>query len=285
MRVIIDLQMMQSIAFKYKLKGKKIGFVPTMGALHEGHLSLIRAARRENDLVVVSIFVNPAQFGPKEDLRRYPRPIKKDLELCKKEGADFIFYPNPGQIYPQGYKTYVAVEQLGQVLCGKSRPAHFRGVTTIVSKLFNIVLPDKAYFGQKDAQQTVVIKRMSQDLNFMTKIKVLPIVREIDGLALSSRNSYLTSEGRKAALVLSQALKLAKELVSKGIKDSEKIISAMRKLIIKERLAKIDYIEIVDSTDLKCLKKVSGECFIVLAVWIGKTRLIDNILIKSKIKG
>lgn len=280
MKIITNPKIMQLESFKNKAKHKSIGFVPTMGALHQGHLSLIHAARKENEVVVVSIFVNPAQFGPKEDLKRYPRPVKRDLELCKNAGVDFIFNPNPNQMYPQGYKTYVSVEQLSQVLCGKSRPGHFRGVATVITKLFNIVQPDRAYFGQKDAQQSVIIKRLVEDLNFTAKVKVLPIVREAQGLALSSRNSYLSPKEREAGLVLSRALKLAKELIFKGAKDTKKIVSAMRKLIAKEELAKIEYIEIIDSKNLKCLKRISGRCFIVLAVWIGKTRLIDNILIK-----
>jgi len=280
MKIITNPKIMQLESFKNKAKHKSIGFVPTMGALHQGHLSLIHAARKENEVVVVSIFVNPAQFGPKEDLKRYPRPVKRDLELCKNAGVDFIFNPNPNQMYPQGYKTYVSVEQLSQVLCGKSRPGHFRGVATVITKLFNIVQPDRAYFGQKDAQQSVIIKRLVEDLNFTAKVKVLPIVREAQGLALSSRNSYLSPKEREVGLVLSRALKLAKELIFKGTKDTKKIVSAMRKLIAKEELAKIEYIEIIDSKNLKYLKRISGRCFIVLAVWIGKTRLIDNILIK-----
>jgi len=278
-QVITEPKKMQSIAFKHKLKSRSIGFVPTMGALHEGHLSLIRAARRQNDLVIVSIFVNPAQFGPKEDLRRYPRPIKNDLKLCREEGVDFIFNPNSDQIYPLGFKTYVLVDGLSQALCGKTRPIHFRGVATIVTKLFNIVQADNAYFGQKDAQQVVIIKRLVQDLNFLVKINVVPTVRENDGLALSSRNSYLNPKQREASLVLSRSLKLAKKMISKGIADPGKIVLEMRKLIKKEKLAKIDYIEIVDHSDLKCIKKISNGCIILLAVWIGKIRLIDNMVV------
>lgn len=282
MRIITSPVAMFKFASRAKIKGKKVGFVPTMGALHEGHLSLIRAARKENKLVVVSIFVNPAQFGPKEDLKAYPRPVKKDLSLCRKEKVDLVFSPQPQDIYPKGFSTYCLVEGLSEVLCGKERPGHFRGVATVVLKLFNIVQPDIAYFGQKDAQQAIIIKRMARDLNIPVKIKVMPIVREIDGLAMSSRNVYLNMAQRLDALALSRALNLAQVLIRGGAKDTARIISRMRELINKKKSAKIDYIAIVDLKDLRPLQKIIDGCLIALAVRIGKTRLIDNIIVKIK---
>lgn len=284
MKIIRDSTQMYFIVKRTKLKGKNVGFVPTMGALHEGHISLIKEARRENDIVVVSIFVNPIQFGPKEDFRRYPRPINKDILLCRKEGVDFIFYPAASQLYPKDFSTYVVVDKLSGALCGKYRLGHFKGVATIVSKLFNIVSPDAAYFGQKDAQQAAVIKRMVCDLNIPVKIKVLPTVREKSGLALSSRNIYLNEREKNDALVLFQSLNLAKSLIGKGIRDADKIINIVRQLIQKKDTAKIDYIDIVDIDILERVKKITGNCLIVLAVWIGRTRLIDNIIINSKHK-
>ncbi len=270
-----------NILAKVKKQGKFIGFVPTMGALHEGHLSLIRQARKDTDIVVVSIFVNPTQFGPKEDLNKYPRPLSKDLALCRKEKVNFVFCPKPQDMYSRDFSTFVNVGGLSEVLCGKSRPGHFRGVATVVTKLFNIVQPDIVYFGEKDAQQAIIIQRMVRDLNIPVKVRVMPTIREKDGLALSSRNAYLTKDERKDALVLSQALNLAKLLIKNGSRDSGRIISRMWHLIKKKKSAKIDYIEIVDPQNLKPLKKISGNCLIALAVWIGKTRLIDNILIKT----
>jgi len=265
---------------KIKLSGKTIGFVPTMGALHEGHLSLIRAARKDNGIVVVSIFVNPAQFGAREDLKKYPKPINKDLALCKKEKVDYVFLPDAKEMYRDNFSTYVNVEGLSEVLCGKTRSGHFRGVATVVTKLFNIVGPDIAYFGQKDAQQAVIIKRMVEDLNMAVKIKVMPIIREKSGLALSSRNIYLSKNEKKDALVLFKALNLAKVLISGGAKDAARIISRLKQLILKSKSAEIDYVEIVDPLSLKPLNKISKECLIALAVRIGKTRLIDNIILR-----
>jgi len=293
MIVIRSLRKIIPLLRKYKVRNKSIGFVPTMGALHKGHLSLIREARKENDIVVVSIFVNPVQFGPKwlwlseakprpsglEDFRRYPRPIKKDLSFCLKEGVDFVFLPKVKEMYPEGFKTYVMVEELSDVLCGKSRPGHFRGVATVVTKLLNIVGPDNAYFGQKDAQQAIIIKRMVKDLNIPARIKVMPTVRGKDGLALSSRNTYLSEKERKDALVLSRSLKLARDLIKRREKRAKKVILSMRQLIQRKKKAKIDYIDIVDISTLKPVKKISKNCLIALAVQIGKTRLIDNIII------
>ena len=265
---------------KYKISGKPIGFVPTMGALHEGHLSLIRQARKDNKIVVVSIFVNPSQFGPKEDLKKYPRPLNKDLALCYKEKVDYIFLPSVKIMYPENFSTFVNVGGLSEVLCGASRPGHFRGVSTIVLKLFNIIQPDAAYFGQKDAQQAIIIKRMAKDLNLPVKIKVMPTIRDKDGLALSSRNIYLNKEERSDALVLARSLNLAKLLIKSEASDAARIISGMKRLIYKKKNAKIDYVTVVDLINLKPLKKVSGSCLIALAARIGKTRLIDNVVIK-----
>jgi len=265
---------------KSRLSSKSIGFVPTMGALHEGHLSLIRAARKDNEVVVVSIFVNPTQFGAREDLKKYPRPINNDLALCKKEKVDYVFLPGAKEMYGDNFSTYVNVEGLSEILCGKARPGHFQGVATVVTKLFNIVGPDIAYFGQKDAQQAVIIKRMAKDLNMPVKIKVMPIIREKSGLALSSRNIYLSKDEKKDALVLFKALNLAKVLISGGAKDAARIISRLKQLILKSKSAKVDYVAIVDPSSLKPLNKVSKECLIALAVRIGKTRLIDNIILR-----
>lgn len=280
MKIIGSPMQMQAVSRDIRRKGESIGFIPTMGALHDGHLSLIRKARSENNTVVVSIFVNPTQFSPKEDLKRYPRVIKKDSLLCEKEGVDFIFYPLVKQMYPEGYCSYVTVEGLSGLLCGKSRPGHFRGVATIVAKLFNIVCPDNAYFGQKDAQQAVIIKRMVDDLNIPVKIKVLPIVRQKNGLALSSRNIYLNDNEKEDALVLFQSLNLARSLIKSGVVDAGKIINIMKQFILKKKTAKIDYVSIVNLNDLQPVKQAAGNCLIALAVYIGKTRLIDNVIIK-----
>ena len=279
MKIIHSINQMASVSKRLRADGQAIGFVPTMGALHEGHLILVRKARKENDVVVVSIFVNPIQFGPKEDYRRYPRNLRQDTRLCSKEGADIIFYPQAKDIYPQGYKTYVDVEDLSKVLCGKFRPGHFSGVATVVTKLFNIVNPDIAYFGQKDAQQAIIIQRMAKDLNMPIKIKVMPTVREKDGLALSSRNAYLSKSERKDAAVLYQALNLARDLIKQGNKNSFSIIRKMKQLINKKKSVKIQYISILDLKDLKTLVRIKGKVLVVLAVWLGKTRLIDNLIV------
>lgn len=279
--LVIRMPLRISNILKAKIKqGRDIGFVPTMGALHEGHLSLVRAARRENDIVVVSIFVNPIQFGPKEDLSKYPRLLSKDLALCRREKVDFVFCPKPADIYSQDFSTYIEVKGLSETLCGKSRSGHFRGVATIVAKLLNIIQPDILYLGAKDAQQAVVIKKMIADLNITVKVKVMPTVREMDGLALSSRNLYLNRGEREDALILSQALNLAKILIKNGARDTKRIINRMRRIIKNKQSAKIDYIEIVNQDNLKPLDKILGKCLIALAVYIGKTRLIDNVSIK-----
>lgn len=282
MKRVIKIAEMKRVARALKSQGRTIGFVPTMGFLHQGHLSLVRESRKSADSTVVSIFVNPLQFGPKEDLKEYPRDIRRDSLLLEKEGVDYLFYPNSRDMYPEGYKTYVTVYDLEDKLCGRSRPGHFKGVSTVVLKLFNIVNPDLAFFGQKDAQQAIILKRMVKDLNLGVKIEVLPIIRDEDGLALSSRNIYLNSEERKAARVLLRSLKDAEILVKKGEKKSASLIERMREMIEAEPLAKIDYIEIVDLDELAPIKEIKKEALIALAVFIGKTRLIDNAIIKTK---
>ena len=279
MRIIRSTKDMHKLSCNLRQRGRVIGFVPTMGALHAGHLSLIRQARRENNFVIVSIFVNPTQFAPHEDFNKYPRKLKIDSLLCKKEGVDVIFYPEVGEIYSKEHKTYVLVEGLSDVLCGKYRPGHFRGVATVVAKLFNIIQPDIAYFGQKDAQQAIIIQQMVRDLNIPIRIKVLPIIRESNGLALSSRNTYLTARQREAAVALSEAAREARIMVKQRVADSAKIIRAMRKIIQERKPARIQYIEIVDLNELKPVRLIKDKALVALAVWIGKTRLIDNIIL------
>lgn len=262
----------------WKKEGLTIGFVPTMGYLHEGHKSLIDTARKNNDKVVVSIFVNPMQFAPTEDLESYPRDLQKDSQLCKDAGVDLIFHPDPEEMYTDGFCSYVDMNGLTTELCGKSRPIHFRGVQTVVLKLFNIVKPDRAYFGQKDAQQLAVIKRMVKDLNVDTEIVGCPIIREPDGLAKSSRNTYLNPDERKAALILSRSLKLGKELIESGETDSKKVIKAITDSINTEPLAKIDYVDIVDFSTITPTDKIGKSVLVAVAVYIGKTRLIDNFI-------
>jgi len=280
MKIIKTVMEMRAALKSFRDEGSIIGFVPTMGYLHQGHLSLIRRARQSSDMVVISIFVNPTQFGPQEDLDRYPRNLKRDAELAEEEGVDYIFHPDVSELYPEGYKTYVFVEELSDKLCGASRPGHFRGVTTIVLKLFNIIQPQLAYFGQKDALQAIIVRRMVEDLNLDIKIEVEPIVREADGLAMSSRNTYLSSEERKAALVLYRSLKLAEKSIKQGERDSSAIAHEIKKIINQEPSAKIDYISITDNKNLQELDIIKKETLIALAVHIGKTRLIDNIVIQ-----
>ena len=279
MKVVRSVAAMQRIARELKRRGR-IGFVPTMGCLHEGHLQLVRVARRQSDFVVVSIFVNPIQFGPKEDYRRYPRDFNRDRRLLKSAGADFIFCPGVKDVYPEGFATLVHVERLGEGLCGKSRPGHFRGVTTVVAKLFNIVLPDVAVFGAKDAQQAFVIRRMTRDLGFQTRIVILPTAREKDGLAMSSRNVYLTPEQRAEAPVLHRSLVLAKRLIRQGERQAAKVKAAMGRLIQRESDGRIDYVEMVDTDELRPVRTIKGETLIALAVFYGKTRLIDNTIVR-----
>jgi pantoate--beta-alanine ligase len=280
MKVIEKIKDMKKISKDLIMDGKSIGFVPTMGYLHEGHLSLVRRARKENDIVVVSIFVNPTQFGPNEDFDKYPRDTERDLRLLEAENVDFAFIPSVEEMYPEGYATYVIVERLTEVLCGKSRPGHFRGVATVVTKLFNIVKPTRAYFGQKDAQQFRVLKRMVEDLNMDVEMIEAPIVRESDGLAMSSRNVYLSPEERKQAVALFEALNLAKETIEKGERDVEKIKQIMREWLSKYDKVIIDYIEIVDEKNLTPLSKIEGKVLIAIAAFVGKARLIDNIIVE-----
>lgn len=276
MKVVTTINEVRTRVKAWKREGCSVGLVPTMGYLHEGHGSLISRARKENDKVVVSIFVNPMQFGPGEDLESYPRDLDKDSAFCETLGADLIFHPEPSEMYTDGFCSYVDMSVLTEELCGLSRPVHFRGVCTVVNKLFNIVQPDRAYFGQKDAQQLAVIKRMVEDLNMDLEIVGCPIVREADGLAKSSRNTYLSAEERQAALVLSKAVKLGQELAAAGETDAKKIVSGMRALIEKEPLARIDYVKAVDGLTMQQIDTVKAPMLVALAVYIGKTRLIDN---------
>jgi len=275
------MQIIKTIAEVRELRPKligSVGFVPTMGYLHEGHLALVRQARAENSSVVVSIFVNPTQFGPGEDLATYPRDLARDLKLLEQEGTDIVFVPSGEEMYPRGFSTWVDVEKVTECLEGASRPGHFRGVATVVAKLFNIIQPTRAYFGQKDAQQAVVIKKMIADLNMNLEIVVVPTVRESDGLAMSSRNSYLNPEERQSATVLFGALSLARQLWQFGEKDASKIKYEMEVLIQKEPLAQIDYVSIADAATLEELDVIDRPALVSLAVRIGKTRLIDNIV-------
>jgi len=260
--------------------GKTIGFVPTMGALHKGHLSLIRASRKECGFSVVSIFVNPAQFGPKEDYQEYPKDLKRDTRLIEKEGADLIFAPESTEIYPEGYQTYVEVQKFPQGLCGKYRPGHFQGVATVVLKLFHIVSPDRAYFGWKDAQQLLIIKKMVEDLNLSIKVIGLPTVREKDGLAMSSRNQYLSPEERKSAPLLYKNLKNVKRTVETKQKSLKEALKETQKNLNKNPLVKLQYLEAVDLKKLETVKKdTRGKILVALAAFLGSTRLIDNIII------
>lgn len=279
MKIISTVAETRAIIKEWKKNGLKVGLVPTMGYLHEGHLSLIKKAVSENDRVVVSIFVNPTQFGPNEDYETYPRDINKDSALCESAGADIIFHPEASEMYPKGACTYVNMTGLTDVLCGKSRPTHFQGVCTVVSKLFNITTPDNAYFGQKDAQQLAVIKRMVKDLNFDINITGCPIVREEDGLAKSSRNTYLNKEERKAALVLHRAITCGQSLVNNGERNASVVINRMKDIINAEPLAKTDYVEIVDMNTMESVSVIKGEILCAIAVYIGKTRLIDNFIV------
>nr|WP_312291817.1 pantoate--beta-alanine ligase [Clostridium chromiireducens] len=274
--LIKEIKELRSTIKSWKREGLSVGFVPTMGALHEGHQSLIKRAVEENDKVVVSVFVNPTQFGPNEDFDSYPRDINKDLEICLSAGANVVFNPEPSEMYYGDKSTSVSVSKLTDVLCGAKRPGHFDGVCLVVSKLLNIVTPDKAYFGEKDAQQVAVIKRMVRDLNIDVEIVACPIIREEDGLAKSSRNTYLSAEERKAALVLSRSLEIAKDTLKNGERDAKKIKEFILNELNKEPLAKIDYVEIIDSDSLASVDIIERNILIPIAVFIGKTRLIDN---------
>lgn len=280
MKIVGTVKEVREQVKEWKKQELSVGFVPTMGYLHEGHKSLMDAARKGNDKVVVSIFVNPMQFGPTEDLATYPRDLDHDAALCESAGVDLIFHPEAEEMYEKDFCSFVDMTGLTEGLCGKTRPIHFRGVCTVVNKLFNIVTPDHAYFGQKDGQQLAVIKRMVRDLNMDIEIVGCPIVREEDGLAKSSRNTYLSPEERKAALILSKTVALGKEL-AKTEKDANKVVEAMKKNIETEPLAKIDYVEAVDALSMAPVEKLEGTCMLAMAVYIGKTRLIDNTLINE----
>jgi len=280
MNILSNPKKIQKLINNLKLKRKTIGFVPTMGALHQGHISLVRRAKKENNIVVVSIFVNPSQFGPNEDLKKYPRPFFNDIKLCNKEGVNIIFAPKANLIYPKNYLTYINVEKLSDIMCGEHRLAHFRGVTTVVTKLFNIIQPDKVYFGLKDYQQSVIIKKMTADLNFPIKIVTCPTIREKNGLALSSRNAYLSNEDLKKALSISQSLNKARKLIEYKKSVSKKSIILEIKKVIELNMDKIDYIEIRDANTLEEIKNIiDKKVVIAIAAYIGKTRLIDNIVV------
>ena len=259
------------------ISGKRVGLVPTMGALHEGHLSLVRAAKAKCDVVAVSLFVNPAQFGPNEDFSQYPRTFERDRKLLEKEGVHLLFAPSVDEMYPKGASTYVTVENLSQKLCGKSRPGHFRGVTTVVSKLFHIVEPHAAFFGQKDAAQATIIRRMVRDLNIPVEIVVCPIVREPDGLAMSSRNAYLDPQQRKSALVLYRSLMRVQELFNHSERNAARLIAAGKETFAQEPSMRLDYFEIVDPGNLESLSHLSQRSLVAVAAFVGTTRLIDNI--------
>ena len=278
--IVGDLERMRNTCERLRNAGKIIGLVPTMGALHEGHLSLVRIARERADTVVVSIYVNPAQFSTGEDLESYPRVLERDVSLLQSAGADYVFTPGDAMMYPSGFATYVVVGGLTEGLCGRSRPTHFRGVTTVVSKLFNIVRPHVAVFGEKDAQQLAVIRRMTRDLDFGVKIIGAPIVREPDGLAMSSRNAYLTPEERQGAAVLNKSLREAERLAATGETSAGEILARVRETISQSPLAAIDYLELVDTDTLQPLTEVTGTGLLALAVRFGKTRLIDNTVLR-----
>jgi pantoate--beta-alanine ligase len=276
MEIITDVRRMQRLCSDLRREGRRIAFVPTMGFLHEGHLSLLREGRERGDVLVLSIFVNPTQFGQGEDFESYPRDLTRDAEMARSVGTDILFAPEARQMYPAGFATYVNVEGLTDTLCGRSRPGHFRGVTTVVAKLFGIVQPHESLFGRKDFQQLAVIRRMTADLNLPVEVVGMPIVREADGLAMSSRNVYLSGEQRQQALVLSRALALAQRMARDGVSDCEEILAALRALIEEQPEARIDYLQICHQSTLEDQRRVDGDSVLLLAVFVGQTRLIDN---------
>jgi pantoate--beta-alanine ligase len=282
MEIIQRILPMKEASKKARSDGKVIGFVPTMGGLHEGHLALVREARKMSDVVVVSIFVNPAQFAPNEDFEKYPRDPTRDAELLSAENVDFLFLPKAEEMYTPNFRTYVKVRELSDRLCGASRPNHFEGVTTVVMKLFQIVDPHFALFGQKDAQQLVIVMRMVRDMNMDVEVVRVPIVREPDGLAMSSRNVFLSPEERKAATVLYRALDHALNRIEEGERKTKTLIKEMKEIISSEPLAKIDYIAITDLLMLQDVKNVKGKCLIALAAYFGTTRLIDNMIVETE---
>lgn len=281
MKIIHSISSIQKCIKKERKKARKIGFVPTMGYLHPGHISLVNQSVKECDITVLSVYVNPTQFGPKEDYKKYPRDLKNDIKLARKAGVNYLFIPDDCDMYPSGFSSEVSVSNVTQMLCGLSRPGHFNGVTTVVLKLFNIITPDTAYFGQKDAQQLVVLRKMVKDLNMPVKIKAMPIVRNNDGLAMSSRNAYLSKSQRQEALNLYKSLLKARQLIKQGERNCAKIKSEMKRLILRGKSVKIDYIAIVDVEDLSVKKYVEAKVLIAIAVFIGKVRLIDNLIIRA----
>jgi len=281
MKIHSTIDEMRAASRAARLGGLRVGLVPTMGALHEGHLSLVRAAKAQCEAVVVSIFVNPLQFGPNEDLAKYPRTFERDCELLSKEEVEFVFAPSPAEMYPNQSVTWVEVEGLSQRLCGRSRPGHFRGVTTVVSKLFHIVEPDLAFFGQKDAAQAAIIRRMVRDLNFQVEVIVCPIVREPDGLAMSSRNVYLNAEERKSALALYRALQQIRSSFEAGKRDSARLNAVGQQVLAHEPGVRLDYLEIVNPETLEALPEISSAALVAVAGFVGTTRLIDNILLTT----
>lgn len=280
-KIVHTIEEVRTQVKEWRKNGESVGLVPTMGYLHEGHQSLIKKSVEQNDKTVVSVFVNPMQFAPTEDLESYPRDLNADAKLCTETGADLIFNPEPEEMYKNGFCSFVDMIGPTAELCGKSRPIHFRGVCTVVSKLFNIVQPDRAYFGQKDAQQLAVIKRMVLDLNVPIEIVGCPIIREDDGLAKSSRNTYLNDEERKAALILSKTIFMGKKLVEDGMTDAKELVRLMKENIETEPLARIDYVEVVDFNDISIKDEISDNTLVAMAVYIGKTRLIDNFIVEK----
>jgi pantoate--beta-alanine ligase len=282
MHIIKTIREMEARSRELKTENKTIGFVPTMGALHEGHLSLVRRSKNENDVTVVSIFVNPTQFGPNEDFHEYPKDTEGDLEKLSSLNVETVFMPDNNEMYPDGFSTSIDIGSIGEILCGASRPGHFNGVATVVEKLFNIVMPDRAYFGQKDFQQSVVIKKLAKECKFDTAIIVCPVIRESDGLAMSSRNAYLNKEERKSAIILNKTLQYGKELIVSGREyNTSSIKEKMETLIKSGSLAKIDYIEVVNPQNLETVNRITLPAVICLAVKIGNTRLIDNIIVEK----
>lgn len=278
MQVVKTVKEVRDIVSGWKREGLSVGLVPTMGYLHEGHRSLIEKSVSENDRTVVSVFVNPIQFGPSEDLASYPRDLQRDMDVVGSAGGDLIYHPEPSEMYPGHFTSFIDTSETTELLCGAVRPGHFRGVCTVVGKLFNIVMPERAYFGQKDAQQLATIRRFVRDLNFNVQIVACPIVRESDGLAKSSRNTYLSADERQAALVLSQSLQKGKALIDAGERDAAAVKEAIRAHLLTQPLARIDYVEVVDNENIRRVERISGSTLVAIAVYIGKTRLIDNFI-------
>ena len=279
MKVVKTVKEVREIVSAWRKEGLTVGLVPTMGYLHEGHQSLIIKSAEQNDRTVVSVFVNPIQFGPNEDLEAYPRDLDRDIQKVEEAGGDLIFNPEPAEMYPGHFTSFIDTTETTELLCGAVRPVHFRGVCTVVGKLFNIVCPDRAYFGQKDAQQLATIRRFVRDLNFPLEIVACPIVREADGLAKSSRNTYLNAEERQAALILSKSLKKGQEAIAAGERDAQTVIAVITESLKSEPLARIDYVEVVDFENIQRTPTIEGEVLVAIAVYIGKTRLIDNFIV------